>query len=125
MCWIGIPRAFALEGVSSGTGYDTQTAVDAESAMRHYVDVNCINASDLRAILQILCLQPIKIGEARISHIRRGLMWCMTSLRQSGIMPVLAGRIVVLTGQQKHLPLWCFRAQTDQQMSNSHQNSKM
>lgn len=32
-----------LRNTSTGTGYDTQTG-NAESVMRHYVDVNCINA---------------------------------------------------------------------------------
>ena len=35
-----------IANILTGTGYDTQSGVDAETAIRHYVDVNCINALD-------------------------------------------------------------------------------
>ena len=35
----------AVAGTAVGTGYDTQTGA-AETLLRHYVDVNCINALD-------------------------------------------------------------------------------
>ena len=61
----------ALEGVSSGTGYDTQTSVDAESAMRHYVDVNCINASDASRNIADLVLATNQNRGATVTYSAR------------------------------------------------------
>jgi hypothetical protein len=49
----------AMVGVTSGTGFDTQTAVSAEAAMRHYIDGNIISATDVNRRIAALEFETI------------------------------------------------------------------
>ena len=51
-----------LHGVSVGTGYDEQIDVIAETAMRHYVDVNAVNPTDPDRAIPGLVLAPVDQG---------------------------------------------------------------
>lgn len=53
----GTPGRILLHQTNSGTGYDVQSSVPAETAIRHYVDVNCISATDTRRNYPHLTLQ--------------------------------------------------------------------
>ena len=53
----GSPGRILLAGTDTGTGYDNQTSVAAETAIRHYVDVNCISATDVSRNYPHLTLQ--------------------------------------------------------------------
>jgi hypothetical protein len=46
-----------LAGTSSGTGYDTQTAIVGETAMRHYVDGNAVSPTDTNRTIPNLVLE--------------------------------------------------------------------
>lgn len=59
-----------LEGTTSGTGYDTQTGVVGETAMRHYVNGNAVSPSDADRTLQNLVLETIDQGRGSLATLQ-------------------------------------------------------
>ena len=70
-----LAERIALNGTATGTGYDSQSAV-ASTAMRHYVNVNCMDATDVDRNYPLLFLEdpdPVAGGsikyDARFQYI--------------------------------------------------------
>lgn len=61
----------AYVSVSAGTGYDTQTTQPAETAIRHYVDGNCISATDTSRNISALQLETDGARGGNISYSAR------------------------------------------------------
>ena len=59
-----------LHGVSAGTGYDEQIDVIAETAMRHYVDVNAVNPTDPDRAIPGLDLMLVDQGRGGTVQVR-------------------------------------------------------
>lgn len=58
----------ARYGTDAGTGYDVQTAAIAETAMRHYVDKNCIDATANRPITGLTLYPSDLLRGGTIDH---------------------------------------------------------
>lgn len=56
-------QRISMVSVSAGTGYDTQTTVSAEAAMRHYIDGNLISATDAHRNISALELETVHSPE--------------------------------------------------------------
>lgn len=59
-----------LHGASSGTGYDEQIDVIAETAMRHYVEVNAVNPTDPDRAIPGLDLMLVDQGRGAMVQVR-------------------------------------------------------
>lgn len=58
----------AINGISSGNGYDSQSSVAAETAMRYYVNINCIDAIDTNRNYALLDLEADAARGINISY---------------------------------------------------------
>ncbi|WP_343241644.1 siphovirus ReqiPepy6 Gp37-like family protein [Methanoculleus sp. UBA312] len=78
-----------LHGVSAGTGYDEQIDVIAETAMRHYVEVNAVNPTDPdRAIpgLDLMLVDQGRGGTVKVRARFQGLVEILESIAlQTGL----------------------------------------
>lgn len=66
-----LAKRLSLYGINTGDGTDTVSATPAETALRHYVDVNCINATDTDRNYPFLELEADAARGNNISYVGR------------------------------------------------------